>query len=181
MNKQTAKKLLLQQKEKLQSTSNHNDTWVFHTASIIAEAFGKDSPEYNYIGQFQFGVSVSNFESNESIRDRIKEKERRINSFLDNCISSVEFKGVKKPDRANFLGNLKTYELIAYLATAGAGILSAGIFIGNYASRVDAEQIRQELKEVRDSLLLSKSVRNVPSENSKKEPQDESHNKKKIQ
>lgn len=99
MNKKKAIEILTQQKTKLEKGSFHQDeTWVFHTAFYIKDFFGENSTEFNFISQFSFTVISTNLTPDNDILYALGQKKQKALKFLDNCIETLQNKGLYKPD-----------------------------------------------------------------------------------
>lgn len=181
MKKEKAKGLLRNQLEKLKSSRNRNDTWVFHTASIIEEIFGKESAEYNYIGKFRFGTWSHNYESNEAIHWRLEEQERKIKQFLENCVESVDAKGVYRKPQSNPVSNWSSSEFWTAISGLIVAAISIGFYFGNLSSSFKIDRMEFQIKEMKDSLSLHiPALPNPqPIPQTKPEPEIKKYSKKK--
>ncbi|MBN8790414.1 MAG: hypothetical protein J0I84_25320 [Terrimonas sp.] len=146
--------ILKSQKEKLEDFDNKNQNWVFQTASYIKDFFGENSTEFSFISQFHFHVVSSNWDSPEDVRRWLAEKPIEAKPFLDNCVETLQHKGLFKQPKQNFLNRLSDTALWTIISIAIPGLVSIGLFFGNlYADKQNIE-IKQENKLLKDSLTL---------------------------
>jgi len=148
--------ILKGQKDKLQSFENQNQNWVFQTASYIKDFFGENSTEFSFISQFRFEVVSSNWDSSEDIRRWLAEKPVEAKHFLDNCIETLQQKGLFKLPGQNFLSRLTETALWTIISIAVPGLISIGLFFGNMYSDKQNIELRQENKSLKDSLSILK-------------------------
>ncbi|GEL11166.1 hypothetical protein SAMN05192550_1992 [Flavobacterium glycines] len=117
MNKKKAIRILEEQKQKILSSEHpNNDEWTFETASYIKDFFGFDSTEYAWISQFKWHVKYIDHPifGNEDEADRaLREKPKKAIIFLDNCIRTLNNKGLFKKSKRNFLSDKTNFELIS--------------------------------------------------------------------
>ncbi|GAB2797018.1 hypothetical protein GCM10027275_47990 [Rhabdobacter roseus] len=144
--------ILKTQKDKLDDFGNENLNWVFQTASYIKDFFGEDSPEFSFISQFSFNVKASSWDRPEDVRRWLAEKPIVAKRFLDNCIETLEQKGLFKQPKQNFLNQLSETALWTLIPLIGTGLLSIGLFFGNLYSDKQNIELRQENKLLKDSL-----------------------------
>ena len=151
--------ILRQQKAKIEDPNHTNDeTWVFQTASYIKEFFGDNSPEYKFIARFTFQVLVQDDISNEDIRYFLLEKRTKAKTFLDNCIETLQHKGLFKEPKQNFLSNFSTSEMYSFLLAIGSILITIGFFFGNMYSDKQNTDLRQDKKVLKDSLIILKKL-----------------------
>ena len=90
-----------------------------HTISLIKDFFGEDSIEYQ--GSLRFAyvrqVDYNKVETNKDV----------ITQFLNNCIETIERKGLYKKSKTNFLYRLNDTWLICIIT-----VIIPAIFIGGY-------------------------------------------------
>lgn len=97
MTKRKAIQILNKQKDKLLDESIYKDeNWVFQTASYVKDFLGEDSPEYNLISRFHFGILTNGSLSNEEIHNELDSKKQKAEVFIDNCIETIKNKGLYK-------------------------------------------------------------------------------------
>lgn len=68
-------------------------SWQIQTTSYIKDIFGDTSEEYNFIKSTNFVLGLIDTPHNQ----QIKQNTPRIKSFLENCIESLEHRGISKP------------------------------------------------------------------------------------
>ena len=150
--------ILKAQKDKLDNFDNKNQNWVFQTASYIKDFFGENSTEFSFISQFHFHVVSSICDSPEDIRRWLAEKPVEAERFLDNCIETLQHKGLFKQPKQNFLYRLSDTALWTLIPLIGTGLLSIGFFFGNLYSDKQNIELRQDNKLLKDSLIILKSL-----------------------
>jgi len=153
MNSKRAIELLTKQRNKLTDQSIYKDeTWVFQTASYIKDFFGEHSPEYSFIGQFTFTVYGHTGMSNEMWRRELDGKKRKAVKFIDDCIETIQYKGVYKPPKSNFLQNVSSNALWTIFSISVPGLLSVGFLFGQFITDTKNIELRQQVKQLQDSL-----------------------------
>jgi len=115
--------ILKSQKEKLEDFDNKNQNWVFQTASYIKDFFGENSTEFSFISQFHFHVVSSNWDSPEDVRRWLAEKPIEAKPFLDNCVETLQHKGLFKQPKQNFLNRLSDTALWTIISIAIPGLV----------------------------------------------------------
>jgi hypothetical protein len=146
--------ILKGQRAKLDDFNNKNQNWVFQTASYIKDFFGETSTEFSFISQFYFHVVSSNWDSPDDVRRWLAEKPIEARTFLDNCIETLQHKGLFRQPKQNFLNRLSDTVLWTIISIAVPGLISIGLFFGNlYADKQNIE-LRQDNKSLRDSLSV---------------------------
>jgi hypothetical protein len=159
--------ILKNQKEKLDRPNefHRDENWVFQTASYIKDFFGDKSTEFSFISQFSFGVLRSNWDSDKDVSRWIADKPIQVKKFLDNCIETLQHKGLFQHQRQNFLYRLSDTALWTIISIAVPGLISVGLFFGNMYSDRQNIELRQENKLLKDSLtLLRPNINNVSNE-----------------
>ena len=147
--------ILKDQKFKIEDPKHINDeSWVFQTASYIKDFFGEKSTEYSFICQFRFDVLASDWESDEYIRNLFSEKNIQAQKYLDNCIETLNNKGLIRKE--NFLQRFNDGALWSSISIILPAIWGLGFLIGQYTSDVKNYDLRQENKKLRDSLSVLK-------------------------
>jgi hypothetical protein len=161
--------ILKNQKEKLDHpTEFHRDeNWVFQTASYIKDFFGDNSTEYSFISQFRFGVLRSNWDSDQDVSRWIAEKPIQAKKYLDNCIETLQNKGLYNLPKQNFVNRLNDTALWAIISISIPALISIGFFFGNLYTDKQNIELRQDNKLLRDSLFTLKGSATNTSE---KEP-----------
>jgi len=147
--------ILQKQKAKIDDPKHVNDdNWVFQTASYIKEFFGIESTEYSFIRQFHFYVKSTNWDSSDDINRWLAEKQIQAKKFLDNCIETLQHKGLVKQPKQNFLNRLSDTAIWSIVSITIPGLISLGAFFGNMFSDKQNIELRQENKLLKDSLTL---------------------------
>ena len=94
MNSTKASTLISMQIEKLMLLNKDTyQAWQTQTASYLKDIFGSDSEEYEFINNFSFILSYDDSPYN----SQIKLKTPIILTHLENCIESLEHRGLIKP------------------------------------------------------------------------------------
>lgn len=158
MKTEKAIKILLVQRDKLLDKKIYKDeNWVFQTASYIKDFFGEHSPEYKFIGTYTFTALAHNQMSKEEKQLLFKDKENKAVIFLNNCIETIQNKGLFKPPKKNFLqriGNSAVWTIIGILVPA---LFSVGFLIGQYFTDTKNIDLKTQVKQLQDSLNIVKS------------------------
>ncbi|MBK7872948.1 MAG: hypothetical protein IPJ74_20915 [Saprospiraceae bacterium] len=153
--------ILKKQRNKLTDPKHYNDeNWVSQTASFIKDFFGDHSLEYGFIKQFKFYVRSSNWDSEEDIKRWLSEKPKQAIKFLDNCIETLEDKGLYKKPKINFLSRLGDTALWAIISLGLPGLITIGFFFGNMYSDKQNIELRRENKSLKDSISVLKASTN---------------------
>lgn len=157
--------ILKAQKAKLDNFDNKKQNWVFQTASYIKDFFGDNSTEFSFISQFHFHVTSTNYDSPEDVRRWLAEKPIEAKTFLDNCIETLQHKGLVRQPKQNFINQLSDTALWTIIGIAVPGLITIGVFFGNMSSDKQNIELRQEYKLLKDSLtLLRPNINNVSIE-----------------
>jgi len=177
MTKKEAISLLTKQKAKLTDAQHLNDkTWVIQTASLIKDCFGEQSPEYGFIIKFDFSISWKAPKSKSWTEpigttalpqslgqsDFINAQQQKINQvskFIDNCIESIESKGLNKSLRKNFLQESDNASVISFLIFVGATFSGIGFYFGQLKYDRDNLELIQENKMLKDSLIQTSKLK----------------------
>lgn len=152
--------ILKRQKTKIDDFDNRNQNWVFQTASYIKDFFGEDSTEFSFICQFKFSVVSTNWDRPEDVRRWLSEKPVEARHFLDNCIETLQHKGLHKQPKQNFLNRMSDTALWTIISIGIPGLISIGLFFGNLYSDKQNIDLRQENKTLRDSLSILRPFTN---------------------
>jgi hypothetical protein len=157
--------ILKAQKAKLDNFDNKNQNWIFQTASYIKDFFGENSTEFSFISQFHFHVVSSNWDSPDDIRRWLAEKPIEARRFLDNCIETLQHKGLFRQPKQNFLYRLSDTALWTIISIAVPGLISIGLFFGNMNSDRQNIELLQDNKLLKDSLtMLRTKIDNITNE-----------------
>ncbi len=111
------------------------DLWFNQTKSFIRDSLGDDSIEYQYFFRQYERIRGSKEEYYNTpdkvnyLNDLVKE----ISQCINNCIETIELKGVHKPPKYNFLQGFTDAQLIGGMFTAtllifGIGVAAAKLF-----------------------------------------------------
>jgi hypothetical protein len=153
MNKKKSIEILKSQKAKIDDPNHKNDTnWVFQTASYIKDFFGKDSTEYDFIRNFQFEVNYSVYDSPDIILREIKEKNDQAKRFIDNCIETINQKGLTKGNEGNFLQKFNDTWLSTLLVLLLTTVATVSFMLGKYISNVENFSLKKENEELQSIL-----------------------------
>jgi hypothetical protein len=168
-----AVEILLGQKAKLKTENLRQDTWKTQTASYIEGFFGEKSNEYTFIERFEFYSKT--FDSMSASYDtdyHIKQNTRTASDFIDNCVDTLKTKGLYRAPKQNFIAQLSETAIWAIVGLGIPGLLSVGFFFGNLFSDKQNIELRQENRNVRDSLHVlrfsRKSTGSTPGSRTRK-------------
>ena len=155
MTKKKAIEILRKQISKLDDIYIYKDEkWVFQTGSYLKDFFGEDSPEYSFISQFTFSVIHLSYNTNEEVLISLNNKKRKAKSFLEDCIETIENKGLLK--EKNLLYRLSDTAIWAIIGLSIPGLLTLGAIYGNLNSDKQNIYLKQENKTLKDSLKILK-------------------------
>lgn len=149
MNKSQAKKVLLEQKRKLDGS----DQWIVQTSSIIESIFSKGSNEYLFMYNLRFTFPNTG-QDQEEFMQQYEGRMQEVRVFLDNCVETVYFKGVYKPETRNFLGRYTNSEIFTAAAFIATAIVSVTLYTSGQALESKINVLSQENRILRDSLSL---------------------------
>jgi len=156
MNSKKAIKILQGQIEKLDSYDDPKDeTWVFQTAEYIKGIFGENSSQYSYISNFHFGVYSISGESNEVIRNRLLQKQKKVRNFMLGCIETINITGVAKVPKPNFIYRLSDTALWTLITFTITIVFSAGYLLGHYISDIKNIELRRELNQYKEKFEIN--------------------------
>lgn len=131
MNKKTAILCLKQQKIKLLDQQLYKDeNWVFQTGSYVKDFFGEHSTEYIFIKQFSFSLPYNPFLNNNEIVATLEKKESMALVFINNCIETLEHKGIYQAKGANFMSLWSFKNVIGFLILIFFIGIIAGTILG---------------------------------------------------
>lgn len=153
MNRKKAKAILLKQKSKLTDINYYNDeNQVFQTGSYIKDLFGENSTEYNFISRFTFTIKVMSNTTVDERRQLLIEKEESAIKFIDNCIETIENKGLYKSEKVNFLKSLDNSTLIGVIIFFGSTIFAIGYYFGTEKINVENIELKRDNEILKDSI-----------------------------
>jgi len=159
MNTKKAISILLRQKSKLLDKNFYKDeNWVFQTASYIKDFFGDNSTEYSFISRFTFTIKVLNVTPADEKRRLLAEKEESAIKFLDNCIETLQNKGIYKSDKNNFLRNLDNATIIGLIIFFGSTLFGIGYYFGTEKVNKENIELSGQVKILNDSLKLYRQI-----------------------
>lgn len=178
MKKQKSINILNNQKNKLNIPNKNDENWIIQTASYVKEIFGEESTEFEFIKKFTFEVEASTYSPKEEILASQVIKMEKAKGFIDNCIETINQKGLPKIKNGNFLQKLSDTWLSALLLMLLSTIATVSFFLGQYVSDVKNFELMQEnriLKEKIGSNGNENSNDNLNSKNIKdsKLPQED--------
>lgn len=151
--------ILKTQKSKLVDKALYKDeTWTAQTASYIKDFFGAKSSEYFFITQFSFIYFAPPGMTNEGILLMLQNKITIASRFIDNCIETIQHKGLYKPTKTSFIQNLSNNAIWAIFSISIPGLLTIGYLFGQFTSDTKNYELRQEVKQLKDSLSIIHSL-----------------------
>lgn len=161
--------ILLRQKEKLTTENLRQGTWLIQTSSIIKDFFGDTSDEYNFIKDFKFYSNTMDIMSAEyDTNAHISKNSKAASQFIDNCIETLNHKGLFKAPKTNSLTQISETALWTIISITVPGLISIGIFFGNMYSDKQNIELRVENKLLKDSVtFLRANKNNVSNERAK--------------
>jgi hypothetical protein len=155
MTRKNAIKILIRQKDKLADYTIYKDeTWTFQTASFIKDFFGEQSPEFSFISQFKFTVFGHTGMTNEMWRNELDLKQNKALKFIEDCIETIQHKGLYKTPKINFLQNLGSNAVWAIISISVPGLLTIGFIFGQFISDTKNFELKQHVKQLQDSLYF---------------------------
>jgi len=130
MTKRKAEKYLRKQIDKLQDkTELFKDYWYTQTKSYIRDMLGDDSVEYQYF--FKYFVRINgyypDYQNDENRKKYLNDQVNAISQFLNNCIETIQLKGLYKPPKYNFLQRYNDAQLLAGLFTIAIIVFWIGV------------------------------------------------------
>lgn len=147
--------ILLRQKQKLATENLRQGTWLIQTSSLIKDFFGDTANEYNFIKDFEFYSNTMDIMSAEyDTNAHINKNSKAASQFIDNCIETLNHKGIYKAPKQNSLTKISETALWTIIGIAVPGLISIGIFFGNMYSDKQNIELRQDNKLLKDSLTL---------------------------
>jgi hypothetical protein len=155
MNKKKAIKILQKQIDKLKNVSlNENINWRTQTQTYIELLFGVNSNEakhFKYRGGYLY---------NETIRTEL-------NSFLNDCISTITNKGVYKEKKINLLSRIPDWSILPIILA----LIFVGGLIGKYQRDIEFLRVEKKYETLKDSIKListNKASNEITSKTNKK-------------
>ncbi|WP_026630084.1 hypothetical protein [Dyadobacter alkalitolerans] len=173
MNKRTAKKLLFEQKEKLDEIKNHDDQWIIQTGSLIERIFGKSSNEYFYFYQFSFALQYVPLEEKSNRQLRYNDNVSDMKQFLLNCGRTIELVAFDAESKKNIMSNLAPIQFWGTILSVGFVVFGAGFSIGKYMSDVQNVALNQQVKTLSDSLSARTLTKIIPGGDSAQKSEDQ--------
>jgi len=156
-----ATEILLNQKKKLATENLRQDTWLTQTSSFIKDFFGDTSNEYNFIKDFKFySKTFDSMSAEYDTNAHINRNSKAASQFIDNCIDTLNHKGLYKAPKPNFLQRFSDNALWTSISIILPAIWGFGFLIGQYTSDVKNFDLRQENKSLKDSLSILRPLTN---------------------
>ena len=155
MNNKKAIEILQNQKLKLDNPNILKDeTWVSQTASYIKDFFGENSTEYSFISNFNFKIPFNQYDSKTFPLRIMTEKTLKCKKYLENCIETINDKGLYKKPKRNFLNTISDTALWTTISIGIPGLLTIGGLFGNMFSDNQNVELRTENKMLKDSISI---------------------------
>jgi hypothetical protein len=155
MNKRTAKRLLLEQKEKLDDVKNRDEHWIRHTLSLIIQIFGEGSIEHRYFLQFSFSIQYSPGQATFVTAALGNIKITDVKQFLQNCAETLDIHDTSNEESLNFLSKWSPPELWGAIGGVALTLFSIGFFFGTLSSSNKIDRLEVETAKLKDSLILA--------------------------
>lgn len=153
MKTKQAIQLLTLQKNKLPNENVRTHTWLTQTTSIIKDAFGKDSEEYIHINDFEFySITMDSMSATYNTNAVINTRKVAVATFIDNCIETIEVKGVHKEKGGNFLNNLSDTALWTIIGTIIPLLCATSYYLGKREGDNRIEKVEIQNQKLRDSI-----------------------------
>jgi hypothetical protein len=147
MKKEAAINILNKQKDKLDDVNNLvNDTWRTQTVSYIKMLFGETSPEYSFIYHFQMYYDY------DTKVDETKGRIPQLSKYIDNCIETINDKGLYREQKKNFLSRLPDTWPIPILSIAIPSLFIGGTLWGKKLSDTQNIELKMENKDLKSRL-----------------------------
>jgi hypothetical protein len=150
MNKKLSKELLLKQIDKLGKPQfQTNEIWINKTSSLIKDFFGDNSEEYKFITRFQYKKELI---TAGAIGRLVITNTKEVTQFLNDCMDTLDHKGLYRELRTNFVMRLDNGTLVALIFGLLA-ILGPTCFAwGKYSSDLQNIELKQQVKAQQDSI-----------------------------
>ena len=157
MNKSTAIKILMNQRDELKRLKNKDnqfDLWAIQTEYYIKTFFH----DYSLHGFIIKNSPTPNISHDDTVVDGYI---MRMTKFLDNCIATIQDVDIKNPEGRNYLYRLDNTWLTTILGIALTVVFSGGLIVGRYA---DNRSYNIELKGdgIRNNITLPAQSSTIP-------------------
>lgn len=154
MKKSKAIQILEKQRIKLENNEFYaDDKWVIQTQDYIGYFFGKDSAQFQYIKNFSFHYFTIGGESKEKIRYELDNIRKNAIQFMYDCIEIINDKGIVNQNH-NFLERINNQTIITIILFLVSGLLYIGYLFGISTTDSKNIELRQENKQLKDSLSI---------------------------
>jgi hypothetical protein len=155
MNNKKAIQNLKSQIEKLDNPKIYKDeNWIFQTASYIKDFFGQDSAQYTFISNFNFKIPFNQYDSKTFASKQLNLKILKSRQYLENCIETINVKGLYKHPKTNFLNRISETALWSIITVLLPIIFFSGYYFGNLYSNTQNIELKIENKTLKDSLFI---------------------------
>ena len=134
MNKKKALKIFNDFKIDFESDNIDNKKLLTKVKSYSEDIFGVESSEYKNYKNFSFLVLVNDFESDESIKTKILNKDKDFKQLLENSISKIKDGLIKTNEYPNFLSKIDNKSIIGI----GIAIFISGVVLGRWLNKYEA-------------------------------------------
>lgn len=133
MNKKKALKIFNNFKLDFETNKISNEKLLSKVKSYSEDVFGTESSEYENYKNFSFKVLVNDFESDESIKLKINNKDKDFKELLENSISKIEDGLIKRIEYPNFLSKIDNKSIIGI----GIAVFITGVVLGRWLNEYE--------------------------------------------
>jgi len=169
MRKKKAIRMLNRQISKLEDNNFLPDEkFVIHTQDYIMYFFGAESLQFQYISRYNNYFRPDHKYSDEKNKENLERTKNDVKQFIRDCIETVEYKGVISQNH-NFLERINNQTLIPVIITIISGLLFIGYLFGISTTDSKNIELRQENKQLKDSLSTFRQTFKMPDNITKKE------------
>ncbi|MBK5212275.1 MAG: hypothetical protein JJE55_01280 [Flavobacteriaceae bacterium] len=159
--KSKAIKILKKQKNKLDNPGYQNSTWILQTRTYITKFFGYKSEQWMHIASFSF---TSSFRETNSLQKSLNV--RLIKDFLDDCIETIKDVGLTKEEKKNWFFLMPNWVITVVIPS----LCLLSFYIGLIVSNQQNVDLKQENKELKQSILISTKDLSQPKEENQSNP-----------
>lgn len=154
-----SKKLINNQIDRLEENDIDDMIWLNKTRSIIINSFGENSSEASFINSFHFKKRGSPYWGEPEI-SAIPGAKAQVKRFLTECLETIDsHRSIKQVSvNQNILQKMSDTAVWSLISVALVGLPSMGYMAGNYVSDLKNVELRQELKNLQDSLSKTKLI-----------------------
>lgn len=163
MRKSKAIRMLNRQISKLEDNNFLPDEkFVIHTQDYIMYFFGVNSPQFDYISRYNYHFYPKRGDTDEKIKENLELTKNDVKQFIRDCIEIIEYKGTVNQNH-NFLERVNNIALIPIIITISFGLLTVGYIFGVSTTDSKNIELRQENKQLKDSLSFVKPTFKIPN------------------